>query len=158
MAGNSCHSFFYKERLQIMLFRYDFDNKLDLSRFKKQAAHYIRSMPEITYHLVVNDYKMVFDIRKTKVTSDSAEAADHNFVTALQIFDLKRDSDHEISESKIVFPMNDPRFQEMEDFIKIFPVDKATGEYLTKNADELIEKMSDFMKMLNKLNRLKAFF
>jgi hypothetical protein len=135
-----------------MLFRYDFDNKLDLSRFKKQSLHYIGCMPEVTYQLVVFDYNLTSHIKKIKSEQGI------NYLSTIQLFDLKRDSENEISESKVILPMNDPRFQEMKDFIEIFSMDKATGEYISETPEHIVNKLSQFIKMLNKLNMMKAFF
>lgn len=132
-----------------MLFRYDFLNTLDLSRFQKQAGHYIKVMPEVTYHLVVFDYKLVADVRKTN---------DESYLVSLQIFDLTRDSDNEIIESKAIFPMNDPRFNEMKDFKHIFSLDHATGDFIVDTNVMIVEKLTSMIKMLNKLNNMKAFF
>lgn len=136
-----------------MLIRYDFYSKLDLSRFQKQALHYIANMSkmkmsDMTYHLVINDYKIVSDIRKTN----------SDYLVALQIFDLKRDGDKDIIESKPVMPMNDPRFNEMKDFKEIFSIDHTTGDFTTDKVEVIIEKLCKMLKMLNKLNAMKAFF
>jgi hypothetical protein len=139
-----------------MLFRYDFDNKLDLSRFQKQALHYMGTMPEVTYHLFVFDYKMIVDVRKTMpINSKGIEPC---YLVSLQIFDLKRDQDNEIIESKSILPMNDPRFNEMKDFTQIFSLDHATGDFTCDKVEIIVEKISKMIKMFNKLNTMKAFF
>jgi hypothetical protein len=134
-----------------MLFRYDFKSKLDLSRFTKQASHYIKSMPEISYQLCIFDYKINSDIKK--ISNEDL------YDVRMSIFEIKRDKDGEIFESKTIYPMHDIRFQDMKDIVSLLPDENScVANFQTNNPEQIVDKISRFIKMLNKLNNLKAFF
>lgn len=134
-----------------MLFRYDFDNKLDLSRFTKQAVHYIKSMPEISYQLCVFNFKINSDI--TKISNKDL------YDVNMSLFEIKRDEDGEVSKSKTIYPMQDMRFQDMTDIVSLLPDEHSyVANFQTNNPEQIVAKISGIIKMLNRLNKLKAFF
>lgn len=132
-----------------MLFRYDFDKNLDLSRFNKQAEHYISCMPEVVYNLFVFDYKIIVHISKVEQL--------HNM--AITLYEIKRDTDGEIISSNVIYPLRDIRFQEMSEIVNMLPDENSeVGHFKCNSPNIIVEKLSSYIKMLNKLNSLKAFF
>jgi hypothetical protein len=132
-----------------MIFRYDFGSALDLTRFKKQSIHYIGKIPVINYHLFLKDYKIVADIN---TTSDSTT---HN--VTISIFDIVRDPDGEILDSNVIVPLNDVRFKELKDVINVFPNDYCKADFNSSSTENTSDKICKIIRILYKINNLKAF-
>lgn len=132
-----------------MIFRYDFGSALDLTRFKKQSIHYIGKIPTINYHLFLRDYKIVADIN---VVNDSTC---HN--VTISIFDIVRDADGEMLDSNVVVPLNDTRFKELKDVVNIFPNDHYKADFSSGSAENTSDKICKIIRILHKINNLKAF-
>ena len=132
-----------------MLFRYDFGEKLDLTKFKKQAIHYIGTMRELTYDLVLPNYKLCVEI----TTPDNVNS--HSVL--LYFSDIFRDIDKEIIRENIIEPMTDTRFKEMKSIQELFEIDNFKAYFVSHSTSETVEKLSKLIKLLSKLNNLKVF-
>jgi hypothetical protein len=132
-----------------MLFRYDFGEKLDLSRFKKQAPHYISNMREVTYNLFMPDYKMVVEV----ATPDNSTG----HIVSLSLFEIKRDGEGEITEEKVIVPLIDTRFREIQSIKDIFKIDHYKAHFDSNNAIDTVEKICKLLKLIHKINNLKVF-
>ena len=132
-----------------MIFRYDFGEKLDLSKFQKQATHYIGRMRQITYHIFVKDYNVVIDI----VTPDDSNI--HN--VRMTLFEIKRDSENEIKNVITIHPYKDLRFKELNSIMDIFPVDSPEANFGGNKVVGTVEKLCAIIKIIHKINGLKAF-
>lgn len=132
-----------------MLFRYEFSQKLDLSIFRKQAAHYISNFRELTYHLVLNDFRIEIEI----ATPDSTNA----HLVSMHIADLVRDEDGEIIRATAVFPKSDLRFKEIPEIAEAFPIDHYKASFESNSVSYTVDKICFIAKLLFKINNLKAF-
>lgn len=133
-----------------MLFRYDFNSKLDLVRFCKQANYHIGNMRDLTYNIFLPNYKIVIEILST--ANKSAHYA------LLFCSDLKRDDDGSIINETIISPMFDSRFMDISFFkeLYIYNLNYKATFYSDKN-DFTIGKISLFIKILFRFEKLKAF-
>lgn len=132
-----------------MLFRYDFGEKLDLTKFHKQAMHYIGTMRELTYELVLPDYKIHVEI----VTLDNSNC----HAVSLQFSDIFRDSDKEITGDKIVIPLIDTRFKESKIIQELFTIDNYKAYFDSNSTLDTVDKLSKVIKLVHKINHLKCF-
>lgn len=131
-----------------MIFRYDFGKNLDLSRFRKQSTHYIGKLPTINYHFFVGNYKMIADINVIE------EQNLHNVTIA--IFDITKDNEGQVKDSNTIVPLMDVRFKEIKEIISIFPNDYM-GEFSSDNSEFTSNKLCQLIKILHKIDSLKAF-
>ena len=129
-----------------MIFRYDFDKNLDLTKFSKQSQHYISIFEEISYYLFLEKYKFTVDINKKN----------DYFSAKLCLFDLKRDSVGDIIDSNQILPINDIRFNSLKEIVKIFP-DDHIGLIECENSKEMSDKIIRLIKIVNKLENLKLY-
>lgn len=135
-----------------MLIRYDIPEKLDLSKFRKQAEFYIGRMRELDYEFITKDYKVFIGIS----TPDDSNA--HSVV--IKIFDVKRDAEGEISNYIPIRALKDTRFCESSIIKSIFDPknDYALDAFFTSNsALETTNKLADIIKLIHKLHSLRAF-
>lgn len=135
-----------------MLIRYDIPEKLDLSKFRKQAEFYIGKMRELDYEFITKDYKVTIGIS----TPDDSNT--HSVVIA--IFDVKRDPEGEVSNYIPIRPLKDTRFCESTIIKDLFDPknEYATQAVLTSNsALETTNKLSNIIKLIHKLHSLRAF-
>jgi hypothetical protein len=132
-----------------MLFRYDFGKKLDLSRFKKQAPHYILNMREVTYDLFMPDYKMIVEI----ATPDNCTG----HTGSLSLYDIIRDDDGDIVSEHVIVPLIDTRFREIQSIKDIFKIDHYKAHFDSNNATDTVEKICNLLKLIHKINNLKVF-
>jgi hypothetical protein len=133
-----------------MLFSYTFGEKLDLTRFRKQAIHYMGKMDEATYHLYLPHYKMT--VESAKKSNSTAH------IITITLSDIKRDSDKEITSEWKVVPLLDTRFKDNFDIQNIFTMPPGYGGiFTTSNTEEAVEIICRVLKYIHKLNHLKAF-
>jgi len=132
-----------------MIIRYDFGEKLDLSLFKKQATRQIGMMRRSTYNIFVKDYKIVADIS----TPDDST----NHQVSLTLFEIKRDTDGEIKTAYTIYPYQDTRFKELRDITNIFPLDQHEAHFESNNVAKTVDELSSIIKIIHKINSLKAF-
>ena len=133
-----------------MLFTYTFGEKLDLTEFRKQAAHYLGNMREITYHIYLPHYKMVVEA----ATIDNSTA----HIVTIYMTDIRRDHDGEIIKEENIYPLLDTRFKESKDIQAIFTlVYYYRGSFVSNSTKESADKLCQLIKLIHKLNHLKAF-
>lgn len=132
-----------------MLFRYDFDKKIDLSLFRKQAIHYIPQMEEINFYLVFEKYRIEVAIsRSTKSTAHLA---------SISFNEIFRDEDGEINDYDYITPSSDLRFKEITDITSIFPIDERIAHLDSTNVEKTVNVICSLAKILSKIDNLKAF-
>lgn len=132
-----------------MLYRYDIDDKLDLSKFKKQAPVYIGKMRELTYEFFLKDYKMVAEI----ATPDGYSA----HTVSLYFFDIKKDKDGDVVSEKVVIPLIDTRFKEMQFIKDLFTIDNYKAYFDSNSVEKTTNTLSMLLRLIHKINNLKAF-
>ena len=132
-----------------MLFRYDFAEKLDLSRFKKQASHYISTMREVTYNLFMPDYKMVVEI----ATPDNSTG----HTISLTLYEIEKDKDGDIINERVIIPLIDTRFREISYIKDIFKIDHYKAHFDSNSSTDTVEKICKLLKLIHKINNLKCF-
>jgi hypothetical protein len=131
-----------------MLFRYDFGKKPDLSKFRKQAEHYIGSMRQLSYDLYLPDFHIRIDI----TTPDDSNA----HICTINVIDIFRDKG-EIIREQVVIPMSDVRFNEIELIKQMFPVDHYTATFTSNSVQDTVDKVCRLVKLVSKINGLLAF-
>jgi len=140
-----------------MLFTYVFGEKLDLSRFRKQAINYISTMRDLSYHLYLPNYKISLEIS----TPDNQ----NGHLMAATLFHIKRDEDKEITQTTTIFPVIDSRFQEIKAIQDLWnPLgygasysNPSRASFTSNNVVELVEKICIILKIVHKIDSLKAF-
>jgi hypothetical protein len=133
-----------------MLFTYYFlGDKLDLTKFRKQANHYISTMSEITFSLYLPDYKINAEI--------AVAGHSNSHCVSLWINDLIRDSENEIVNSAIVVPLTDNRFMDIKMVQEIFPIDNYKALLTSNSIVKTVEDICQLTKLVFKINSLKVF-
>ena len=135
-----------------MLIRYDFDKKPDLSRFCKQASHYLKSIDDITYHFVLKNYRLEVNVYIPDNTFMKV-----NHAATFEFHELNRDSEGEVKEAIPIYPSSDIRFAAMKDMNDMFNPSSTKINIDFNSVPEVIEKISFFVKMLYKINGLTMF-
>lgn len=133
-----------------MNFRYDFvGDKLDLTRYTKQAIAYIGAMREVDYTIYFKHYKMRVEI--ARMANSSAHLA------TVYFFDLIRDESGEITGEKVIIPMIDTRFKESQSIKDLWGLDHYKGHFESGSAVATVEKINKVIKLIYKIENLKAF-
>jgi hypothetical protein len=139
-----------------MLFTYVFGDKLDLSRFRKQAINYISTIPDVQYHLYLSTYKIHLEISTPHTKS--------GHITTISIFRLKRNENKEIIRSELIHPLIDSLFQEIKAIQDIWSpilgtnyVPGSRTTFTSNSVTESVEKICIILKIVSKVDNLKAF-
>jgi hypothetical protein len=133
-----------------MQFRYDFvGDKLDLSHFQTQAKRHIAKMRRLTYYFYVLGYKIQVNID----TPDDCTAHMVDFA----IMELQRDNDGEIQLYDIIRVHEDLRFKEISDVVKYYESNSEEGHFESASVDKTVAILSNLIKVIYKINNLKAF-
>jgi hypothetical protein len=133
-----------------MQFRYDFvGDKLDLSRFIKQINRHLIQYDVIEYSFYVLAYKIQANIFLVEGTTKHA--------IKFFIAELQRDDDGEVSSYTTISITEDLRFKEFPDLIKHYLTLSTVGEFESSSVDEIINILSTLIKVIYKINNLKAF-
>lgn len=134
-----------------MLFSIRIGEKLDLVKFAKQANHYIATMDEIIYNIYLPDYKIVAEIVA------GANGSTQHLLT-MWIAELLRDQDKEIERESIIVPFVDTRFKESKIIQSLFTgVHGYRAIVQSSSVAETVENICLIIKMVHKINHLKAF-
>ncbi len=133
-----------------MNFRYDFvGDKLDLTRYTKQATAYIGAMREVSYDIYFEHYKLHVEI---------ARLAHSNAHTAtIYFYEVTRDESGEIGEKVIITPLSDTRFKECQAIKDLWKNDHYKAYFDSNNAAATVEKINKVIKLIYKIENLKAF-
>lgn len=132
-----------------MQIRIEISEKLDLSKFRKQAAHYLGQMRELSYHFYLPDYRVIVE----SVSPDDNTA----HLVTLWIEEIKRSADYEITTCKTVVPAIDVRFKESKIIQELFPNDHYKSSFQSNNTSDTVNKICQVVKLVFKINNLKAF-
>lgn len=133
-----------------MQFRYDFvGDKLDLSRFKRQITQHLVLHTEVTYSFYVLGYKIQANINKSDFST--------TYIVEFVLNELQRDQDGEIHSYYAVKITEDLRFKEFPDLIKYYSPSALHGAFDSNSVDEIANILSSFIKIIYKINNLKAF-
>lgn len=133
-----------------MNFRYDFvGDKLDLTRYTKQATAYIGAMREVDYTIYFKHYKMRVEIARC---ADST-----NHTVTLYFFEIKRDENGEITDEKVIIPLIDTRFKESQCIKDLWRIDHYKAHFDSASAAATVEKTNKVIKLIYKIENLKAF-
>jgi hypothetical protein len=131
-----------------MIFPIHIGLKLDLSNFRMHARRYM-TMRKIHYHIYLPDFKIIVEL----TTSNNSHAP----VGFLWLEDLVRDNGGEIIGTKTIFPLLDTRFKEMKDIQNWFEASNYRATVLFDSIEETITMICQVIKLLHKLNGLRAF-
>jgi len=78
-------------------------------------------------------------------------------MVTVYFYEIKRDSDGEITNEKIIIPLIDTRFKELRDIQDVFVIDHYKAHFDSNSAAMTIEKICKLLKVIHKINNLKAF-
>lgn len=130
------------------MFRYDFGEKLDLTKFKKQALYYIGTSSEIRYQFYLKNYLMLADIGVHTNNSHKVK---------IQIKEIFRDQDKEIENNSLIYPLRDTRFSSLSNIKEIYLNDDSFAEFISNNVIFTINKIVSLLVVIHKINDLKIF-
>lgn len=133
-----------------MLFRYDFGEKLDTSKFKAQAEHYIGKIrPQLTYMLVIHSYELTVEI---------SEHDDHpEQLISFKLVSVEKEK-LVIKNKSNVYPLLDKRFKEFEIIKEIWTdLYDNVGYLRSNNKTYTVSKIIELVEFLFKVEKLKAF-
>lgn len=133
-----------------MFLRYDFGEKLDLSKFRKQCKYYIDQNYEMRYWMIFPRYKMVVDITKFK-ESLAVHQVD------LAIYDIVKKDDGTVIGEASIAPASDDRFKSFESVRQIFMPNLNKTSFGCNNSDVIADKICSIIKIVHKIDGLKAF-
>lgn len=136
-----------------MIFRYDFGEKLDLSRFRKQAGSYIK---RFQFHSVESPLEFHFYTTDFKIVLETEPTAEGLFKNKLSFFSIKRDADGQVKTTVALFPIGDSRFDSFKDVQSLF-VQYSNKTEFTSSIEDTVEISCTFIKIVHKINHLKAF-
>jgi hypothetical protein len=139
-----------------MLFTYVFGEKLDLSKFRKQATHYISTIPDVTYHLYLPIYKIHLEV--------STPHTHNGHLITISIFELTRNEKKEIIRSELIHPLVNSCFQDIKAIQDIWMpapgtnyVPGSRAAFASNSVAESVEKICTVLKIVHKIDHLKAF-
>lgn len=132
-----------------MLFRYDFNSDLDLSKFVKQTPYYIQNNSNIEYDLFVHDYKLSLKVSKSD---------DLKYMAKIEIYSLIRDEMNQITSSEKIIPSLDVRFASLKQINQFFQPNECTGILYSDSSQSMTDVFCKIIKVLIKLNMLRAFY
>jgi len=133
-----------------MQFRYDFvGDKLDLSRYTKQAVAYIGAMREVDYSIYFKHYKMRVEIARLANSSEHA--------VTVYFFEITRDDAGEITGEKVIIPLIDTRFRESNIIKDLWKIDHYKAHFDSSSSAITVERINQVIKLIYKIENLKAF-
>lgn len=107
-------------------------------------------MREVTYDLYTSHYKMRVEIvRPDKSTTH---------LVTIFIFELERDKDNELVSEVIVIPLIDMRFKEFQEIKDTFQIDNYKAHFDSNSVEMTVDKICRILKIIHKINNLKAFY
>lgn len=137
-----------------MELRYDFGDKLDLSKFRKQLHHFISVLhleedPQLHLHVYVKYYKIYFLI------SQKNNSNEHS--TLIRIFDYASNLNGDIISYSCIVPSKDLKLKSFSDIINLFQVDCSDGLFNSNSVDYTIRILCKIINICSKINSLKVF-
>lgn len=136
-----------------MIFRYDFGKTFELTNFKKHSVHYMNHMPSVSFHLFLNNYKLIFDVNK------DLENKNYYNIDAY-IFELSFDSDGAVTNGRAIVPMLDTRFKEIKEISSLYLDENENiikGEFTDTVTQSITDRMCRILKIMHKFDKLKVF-
>lgn len=130
-----------------MHLRYDLQNKLNLTNFAKQASYFLnKENCEFVFYL--SDFAVTFILDKDVENFDI-------FNIKINLSELDNtNKQNTLRAYNTIIPSQDFRFKELTIMKEVFELGSVAG-YCTKNSvAECIDFMTNFTKILSKLNKL----
>jgi len=134
-------------RLDSMKIRIDIDEKLDLSKFQRFARAYIGQMRELEFDIFLKDYRI--SIRVNQV-----DGATQQLVT-ISLYEIRKEGENKNFWQ--ISPTRDSRFQEVKVIKEMFEDGRADAEFESTDSTATVQKLSQFIKTIHKLNGLTVF-
>jgi len=132
-----------------VLFRYDFGEKLDTTKFNVQAQHYIGQIHQIDYRLVLPNYKLKIDISTPELQTQH--------LISVSLYSLTRDEDGEIKNEEIIYPLRDTRFKDFNIIKEIWTTSDTLGGWISNSTAETVNKIIKLLTIVHKINNLRVF-
>lgn len=126
--------------------RFDFENKLDLDKFKKIIKYRLKSGSDGKFDIHLKEYKI------SLYFFDFAMGSEYCHV-GIKLFDLI--NKNELENMILIEPEFDDRFNKIKDFMDIF----VNGQNETKftDLDSNLNTVCKLITILHKFNNLKIF-
>jgi hypothetical protein len=133
-----------------MLFTIHIGDKLDLTKFRKQAEHYIATMSEVVFDMVLPHYRVRVEIAGMENTT--------KHTVTMWISSLERDQDQEIIQEWAIFPLSDVRFKDSQLIQELFEPGHHYKSFRdSSSVAQTVDKMCHIIKMVHKIQSLQAF-
>lgn len=134
-----------------MKFRYDFGQKIDLTKFRKQALHYIKAHSENKWEFHISIYRVFFA---------SVHRGNKMYRFELELQEFEKDNNGDISKCINVRPGLDTKFNEVKCFHVFYdPNNKyqIVGSTNSLDIELIIDSLIYILKYISKVENLKAF-
>lgn len=135
-----------------MIFRYDFDKRLELLKFRQQAMHYVSIMPEIEYHIFTPDFQAIFGINYYNATKANSHLLN------IKLFKLQRDRNKEITSKEQLIPLDDSTLNTFPDIVSSFEDKENEAKIESNDVKSTVDKIINIIRLLYKINGLKVFW
>lgn len=129
--------------------RYDLGEKLDLSGFAKQAEHYIDCWYEIFYHIYTKDFLIEVHIRPKEFNRPH--------IIDFSVYKISRDNSNCVTKKDLLFPLDDSRFSNIDIIRELYSNYNDQGQIISTNVFDIVAKLCYFIRVIHKINHLKAF-
>jgi hypothetical protein len=132
-----------------MLFPIYLNDKSDLTKFRQHALRYISRIQEVSYQIHLPDFRV-------QVNLACMDGFNSN-VGELWMEDLKRNQENDIITCTVIVPSTDTRLKDFSDIQAWFPADSVKHYICSNSVEETVDKICTVIKILSKINHLKAF-
>jgi hypothetical protein len=130
-----------------MLFRYDFGEKIDLSKFKKQVPYFISKSDVTSFDIYFKDYSIKFEIFYDHIL--------YKIIT--DIYLLNKDIDGKIINHEIIFPLEDYKFMNFKEIKEFFLPTAYRSVKNFSDIKEMVDKIAAIIRIIHCVNNLKTF-
>lgn len=133
-----------------MFARYDFGEKLDLSKFRKQVTFYVGKYSHTEYNIFTKDFKILF-------TTEPAE--DGSILARISTSSIVRDADGEMILLEHFRMSEDSRFESFKEALALFNKNyhRHLASFNSKSPKDIVDKVCGLIKIFHKVNSLIAF-
>ena len=135
------------------MFRYDFGEKIDFPKFKKQVTYLIKSNPrDVIFEIYLLNNKIFIEVE-----SGPHHRHGHEYYVKMTLYRHVRE-DGEIKTSLAIYPLGNSIFKDIKLFQELFVDDyHVTAGYSSDMLADVADKICGLVKMVHKINNLKVF-
>ena len=130
--------------------RFDFNDKIDYNKLKSQNVHHTKINVQLNTTVYLPNYRIIFMGTHPMDGSNS-------YTLSISFQDIRKDQNAVLIKADNIFPMNDSRFKEMKLIKELFLEHTHTAIYYSANLAEITNTIVELVKILHKIDHLKAF-